>query len=669
MKHVFIATVLICLYACTCSYAKGTDQLQHLKTLSLENLMQVEVYSASKYAENLANVAASMYVITNEDIRRSGARTLPDLLRGVPGLSVANIDGHSWAVTARGFNGMFANKLLVLMDGRTLYTSLYSGVYWDMQDTMLEDIERIEIIRGPGASIWGANAVNGVINIITRHAEDTEGVYLQAGAGSTDKGSINARFGKSAGDLSYRAYAKFFERDNFDANNAVGEHDDAWHTEKGGFRLDWTTAADYQITVLADTYQGTADQILEDDNDLFYSNVDYSGGNLQFQLEKEQSDISTWSFQTYFDRSLRDDGNIDQTRTTWDFSFSHVYRPNNLHNLVWGGGYRHTADTTSANELGNINPNSADDQLFNLFVQDDLAFIDNELHLIIGSRFEHNDYTDYEIQPTARLLWTPSLNHTLWAALSRAIRTPSRADRYLDITTDAGLTSYVVNTPTGSVSVPVQTFLDVSGNSDFDSETVVTYEIGYRTQLHEKFSVDASIFYNHYKNVRSQIAGAPIIDTSQLPYVMTIPITFENLLDIDTYGLEISSKFTINDQWRMTLNYSFLKMEADNDDQEDAFRERIVELSPEHELSLKSYIDLPYDLELDTSLYYFSQFYNTPAHLRCDLRLGWNPTSEWELSIKGENLFDDRHREFPNNLGLVSSDVPRSWFAEIKYRY
>ena len=370
-KTKILSLVMIYLITAMPVMAGSSDSLDTLKSMSLENLMQVTVFSASKQTEQLSDVAAAMYVINREDILRSGARTLPDLLRGVPGLSVASIDGHSWAISARGFNGFFANKLLVLMDGRTLYTPLYSGVYWDMQDTLLEDIERIEIIRGPGATIWGANAVNGVINIITRQAAETDGVYASAGAGSSDRTAVSTRYGKKGNNLSYRVYAKQLDRDDFESHES-GEHPDGWTTEQAGFRADFGAIGRNKISLQGDIYQGNAKQLLATSENFEYeTDIDYSGGNLQLQWQKELSDQSSWTVQTYLDRSLREDGFLDQSRTTWDLSATHLFNLLDIHDIVWGAGYRYTADRTSPEVMGGMDPQSASDEVFNLFVQDD----------------------------------------------------------------------------------------------------------------------------------------------------------------------------------------------------------------------------------------------------------------------------------------------------------
>lgn len=664
-----MANLVIVLLMVPSVRAADIDQLEQLKAMTLENLMQVTVFSASKKQEQLSGVSAAMSVITQEDIRRSGARTLPDLLRGVPGLSVANMDAHTWAISSRGFNGLFANKLLVLMDGRTLYTPLYSGVYWDMQDTLLKDIERIEIIRGPGATIWGANAVNGVVNIITKKAEDTAGTFLSAGAGSLDKSSVNARFGHAGQQLSYRLYAKHLDRNNFESHDEKsGEHTDQWDNQKAGFRLDWDGQNNRSLSIQGDIFKGRSDQIMTlGDSVDFETDVKLSGGNLQLLWEQPLSASSSWSLQSYIDRSHRKDGFLNQSRTTYDIAFNHYIEKLDHHNIVWGGGYRYTTDKTTAGIASEMRPSSQNAEVVNLFLQDDIAFLDDKLHLIIGSKMEHNDYTGYEIQPTLRMVWAPTERQSLWGAVSRAVRTPSRADN--DLSATIAQIASTVNL--GPITFPATMRMNVTGNPNFKSEELIAYELGYRTQPSKDFSVDVALFYNDFKNLRTQDASTPSIDSSNPSNILIdIPVFIANNMTGEAFGLEIAATWQVTRHWRLAGSYSWLEAFLHHTEAEgDPIGENAEDETPQHQASLRSYYDLPFDFELDTNLFYFSSFYKVPAHLRCDIRLGWNPVSPWEISIKVENLFDDQHREFFDSLGLVTGDVPRNVFAELKYTF
>lgn len=651
--------------------ATETDPLLQLKSMSLENLMQVTVFSASMKQEKLSNVSAAMHVITHLDIVRSGARTLPDLLRGVPGLHVANIDAHTWSVASRGMGNLFSNKLLVLMDGRTLYTPLYSGVYWDMQGTLLEDIERIEIIRGPGATIWGANAVNGVINIITRKAVDTTGVYTSAGGGDSDKINLNVRAGHTTGDLSYRVYATHLNRNNFEMAQGSGEHPDNWQNDRAGFRLDWEIDQQQDINILGDIYKGTTEQLVDIGNaDTYHSDVDLAGGNIQLKWNNQLSSNSAWQVQTYLDRYLRDDGLLKQSRTTWDISFNHRFPIFDHQDFIWGGGYRYTTDRTKSGIATYLDPANKSLEVLNLFAQNDIAFIDDTLHFILGSKFEHNDYTSFEIQPTARVLWTPNNKSSFWGAVSRAVRTPSRADTNIQGTILEGDTAVMVDTPFGPTTVPAHFQVNLEGNPQFKTEELIAYELGYRTQPLPEVSFDIALFYNDYKNLRTQEVGAPIIDNSTLPVQITAPATIANSMVGEAYGAELSSIWQVTQNLRLSGSYSWYKLTVHHSNQDADMGGTDIETeTPEHQASLKSYLDLPYDLQWDTSLYYFSNMYMTPKHLRCDMRVAWQPTEAMEISFKVENLFDDEHKEYFDNLGLAVSAVPRNWYAELKYRF
>ncbi len=664
---IFIITLAFSLASLTAAAQPDNgDSLNQLKTMSLESLMQVTVYSASQKSQPLSDVASAIYVITHEDIRRSGARTLPDLLRGVPGLHVANIDGHTWAVSARGFNGVFANKLLVLIDGRSVYTPLYSGVYWDTLDTLLDDIERIEIIRGPGATIWGANAVNGVINIITRNAADTGSGYAAAGIGSTDRNAQGFRIGKSGKELAYRIYGKRLERDNFDYyDSQFNENYDNWQNRQAGFRMDWQPRHRTRLTLQGDIYSGKAKQLLTYDIvnlPLYYEEVRSRGGNLMTALEYRQSASSQWNARAYIDRFLRDDGYFDQSRSTADISISNQRDLGADHEIVWGGGYRYTADhlTTSNEDAFFIDPDAKVDHLFNLFIQDEWTLQEDRVKLISGSKIEHNDTTGYEIQPSLRLLWTPSGQTTFWASVSRAVRTPSRTETSLNA--EIKIPDQTIDTPYGQSSFPA--YVSLSPDRKGHAEKVVAYELGFRTEPNRNMSLDTALFFNDYDNLRFQTSeGYELSPTS-----ITFPAEFNYQAEGYSYGIEFSFVWQALDRWKINATYSWLQLDFDAPDNSvDLFFEHLEDSTPEHQASLNSRLDLPYGLQFDTTLYYFSHFYDTPAHLRCDARIGWQANESLEISIKGENLFDESYREYAPNFGVISSQVPRNWYAQVKY--
>ncbi len=646
--------------------AANDEDLSYLKQLSLENLLDIEISSVSKKTEKLSDAAAAIYVITQEDIRRSGSRNLPEVLRMVPGLHVAQIDAHTWAITARGFNGLFANKLLVLIDGRSVYTPLFSGVYWDVQDTLLEDIERIEVIRGPGATIWGANAVNGVINIITKRADETQGWLLQTGTGNIDKATGNLRYGGKIGDhASFRIYGKYLDRDNL-LDDEGHEAQNGWDSARGGFRLDWQARETDQLTLQGDIYDSDGEQELffESLADTFpnglAASVDASGGNLLARWQRRFSIDSSLTVQGYYDRTERRDAFLDERRDTWDLDVSHRFAPAANQEMVWGVGYRFTRDETDPGLSSAMVPDDRRDQIFSLFVQDDLAFFNDRLHLIFGSKLEHNDYTGWEVQPSARLLWAPDARHTLWAAVSRAVRSPSRSEH--DLQAFSGVT--VSGMP------PTVTIRKVMGDNDFDSEELVAYELGYRTQPHRDLAFDIALFYNDYRRLRTLVTGTPI---AAGPGTIILPLEFSNRMEGETYGLEAVANIQLRTWWRLAAGYTWFNIALHADDEVIEATGEVTEGNdPEHQFSLRSYMNLPGDLALDTALFYCDSLHggDLPAYYRLDVRLGWRPLQALEISLKVENLLDDKHPEFEETIFYTRpGQVPRSVYGEITWKF
>jgi iron complex outermembrane receptor protein len=410
--------------------AAAKEIVADLTELSIEDLMKIEITSVSKKAQKVSDAAAAVFVITQEDIRRSGATSIADALRMAPGLEVARIDANKWAVTARGINNYLTNKLLVLMDGRSVYQPLFAGVYWNLQDTLLEDIERIEVIRGPGATLWGANAVNGVINIITKTAKETEGGLFTAGGGTNEKGFGGLRYGAKVGEESYlRAYGKYFNRGAFPNVTGVGSSG-AWDSGSGGFRLDSDFSPDSSLTLQGDIAQGYIDDISErtvltPPYLKTFTGSTFSTANLLTRWKRKISATSDLSLQLYYDYSNNRAPDMREIRNTVDVDLQHRFALGARHDIVWGLGYRNTRGDFSADSLVTLDPSRRGDELFSGFVQDDIVLVPDRLHLILGSKLEHNDYTGVEVQPSGRLIWTPDERHTFWGAISRAVRTPS----------------------------------------------------------------------------------------------------------------------------------------------------------------------------------------------------------------------------------------------------
>lgn len=488
------------------------------------------IYSASKKLQRVQDVAAAVFVISQQDIHRSGASNVPDVLRMVPGLEVAQINANKWAITSRGFNDQFSSKLLVMIDGRTVYTPVFSGVYWHREDTPLEDIDRIEVIRGAGAAMWGANAVNGVINIITKNAKESHGALITVGSGNQEQAFGSLRYGGQLGDdFHYRIYAKGFKRNN----NLTLTHENAqddWESYQGGFKSEWQLGSKDTLTTQGDIYRSRTGEIQSYPLPVapFVSkNLDspahHSGGNIQARWKHKISEVSETALQLYYKHN-------DSTWTfvtplkiqeqTLDVDFQHRFNWLDQHDIIWGLNYRYFNFDSGQNFKASMNPAKRNLQLFSGFLQDDISLLENKLKLTIGTRLEHNDFTGFEVQPNIRLLWTPNKEHSVWAAVSRAVRTPSLTDTSTQFRlTVPGLPAAVL----------------VSGNPEFKSESVLDYELGYRGQLFSNFSLDMTGFYNKYHRLRLAKIGTPYLNSSYLE----IPVQYTNNAKGETMGMEI----------------------------------------------------------------------------------------------------------------------------------
>lgn len=623
--------------------------------MSLEALMNIEVTSVSKKKEKQSGAAAAVFVISNEDLRRWGVTTIPDALRRVPGLQVARIDANKWAITSRGFNSRFANKLLVMIDGRTVYTPLFAGVYWDMQDVMLEDVDRIEIIRGPGGTLWGANAVNGVINIITRPASETQGNLVAGTIGNEVNGIGAARHGGTLKNgASYRVYAKYSDYDN---GYSTGNSHDDWHIGQTGFRTDWERNTRDTFTLQGDYYKGEAGEqvstatgpagpppttIVTRDND-----TDLEGGNLLFRWSHSTGDESEIVLQTYFDYVNREEVVLNEQRSTLDLDFQHQFRLQDRHDILWGIGYRHTDDDSDNNQTFSLDPDDRDVDLFSAFLQDSIE-LDEALHLTIGSKFEHNDFTGFEYQPSARMAWAMADGQTLWGAVSRAVRTPSRGEHDVTLRLNPD--------PAADPGIPVYAV----GDDDFDSEEMLAWELGYRLNFRNTWSVDLATFYNEYDNLRTlDIASAG-------PGGVLLP--FDNRMDGETWGIEIASQWQVRQDWRINGSYTWLNMSLDLDSSSsDTQSEGAEDASPSHQASLWSAWNINDDWELDTTLRYVGDVEvsgtDIDDYVELDVRIGWEPSPGFELSLAGQNLLDSHHREFmPDFIATQPTEVERSIF-------
>jgi iron complex outermembrane recepter protein len=596
-----------------------------LKNLSMKELMDIEVTSVSRRPEKLAETASAIQVITQDDIRRSGATRLPEALRLATNLEVDQIDSTAWAISARGFNSSLANKMLVLIDGRTVYSPLFAGVFWDVQDVLLEDIDRIEVISGPGATLWGANAVNGVINILTRSAKDTQGFLLEGGGGGELRSFGGLRYGGTlAPNLFFRVYGKYTDRDSTvfrDGRNA-GNY---YHIGQGGFRLDWKASDANSLTLQGDLYEsrtsatGTSDVVTQ-------------GGNVLGRWSHTVSDNSDFKLQIYFDQARRNTpGQYRDLLDTYDVDFQHRFRLGARNDFVWGAGYRLAEDNFRFGGALALIPPRRSLQIFSAFAQDEIALVQDRLHLTLGTKLEHNDYTGFELEPSARLAWKLSQRQTLWAAISRAIRAPSRLDRNLVL--------------------PPLTF----GSPGFESEKLRAYEVGYRVQPRQQLSFSLAAFYNDYVDIRSE---------EQVDPPAPFPLVFGNGQKGETYGAELTADYRVTNWWRLRAGQTELRVHIRRQPGSTDISSGTAEaVDSNHYFTLRSSFDLPRHFEFDPAFRYVSRITNprqtVPGYSELEFRLAWKPRPKVEVSIVGQNLLHARHAEFgaPPNLQEIERSV------------
>jgi len=615
------------------TYAATAD----LKKLSLEELLDLEVTSVSKHPERLADAPSSIFVITSEAIRRSGVTSLPEALRLAPNLQVARIDASQYAISARGFNNAVGNKLLVLIDGRTVYTPIFSGVFWDQQDVMLEDIERIEVISGPGATLWGANAVNGVINVISRRAEDTQGA-LASGHGGNQEAGAALRYGGSLGENShFRIYAKGSQLQSTETASGA-DVADGFDWGQAGFRADWQAGRD-GFTLQGDAYSGRAED-RGTPNFGPVGRIDSSGMNLLARWNRQLHD-SDLSVQAYADHTERTDLNtFSPEADVFDIELQHSLQYGKSH-LVWGGGYRHGRDDVEPGKfLGLIPsgfiPSSQDLSWWNVFSQADVSLTDS-LTLTAGIKFEHNDYTGLEHLPSVRLAWKASPNLLAWGAVSRAVRAPSRIDREL----------FLPTTPP---------FL-FAGGPNFVSEVADVYEAGLRVQASSRVTYSATVFWHEWENLRSGTSPVVVI---------------ENKIHGSAYGFEAWGTWEALSAWRLSAGLltlrKHLELERGSTDPGGVTNPNLSN-DPKYQWMLQSSTDLAQNHQLDATVRRVGKLPHpvVPAYTAVDLRYGWRMRPELELSVILRNAFDEEHAEF--NPAATRSEIAREIYAKLDWRY
>src|SRR5213594_1026880 len=600
--RIFLAGFLSVLLAGS-TVAQNPRNVPDVTAMSMEDLMNMQVTSVSKRSQKVADAAAAIFVLTQEDIRRSGATSIPEALRLVPGLEVARIDQNKWAIGSRGFNGRFDNKLLVLIDGRSVYTPLFSGVYWNVQDVMLEDVDRIEVIRGPGATLWGANAVDGVINVITKKAKATQSAIVTAGAGTEERAAGGVRYGSKLGDNTYyRAYTKYFDWRPSVYPSGITAHD-GWDAMRGGFRADWTPAGANSLTLQGDVYRSRFDETLTvaslsaPYSNTFPNDGKYSGGNILGRWN-HTSEGSSMSLQMYYDNTtITDHSLFGDHQNVFDIDFQHGFHVGDSQQFVWGLGYRSIRDKNDPSFTVSLDPNRVTLNQFSAFLQDEISLVDNRLQITLGSKLERNKFTGIEIEPNARLLWNLTPNQSIWTAVSRAIRTPALTEEGLR------LNSAVIPPGTPSNPAPLPAVVAVFGSHQFKSEDLLAYELGYRVQATSNLSFDIATFYNNYSNLRTAEPGTPFVEGSPAPTDIVIPLVAANKMSGGTYGVELFADWKVVPKWRLAGSYSYLQMNIHkNSDSLDPTPDNPNGSSPRHQWYLRSSIDLPKHFEQDTTL-------------------------------------------------------------------
>lgn len=627
---------------------RDVSQLTQVRVSERVPSLDTEVTTLSRTPSTVGKTPGAVFVITNDMIRRSGAMSIPEALRMAPGVNVAKLNSNTWAISIRGFNDQYANKLLVQIDGRSIYTPFFNGVIWAQEDVLLEDVERIEVIRGPGGAIWQANAVNGIINIITKPAAETQGVYVQAGGGTYERGFVNARYGGQIGqDIDFRIYGKWFERGT--GIPPFGPPTDDWRAGRGGFRIDWDPGrcGTDRFTLQGDAFSTAAglteiapapafpfstvvnsDRLLYDDNILA-------------RWTHTIDDQREWQLQAYYDYMRVNDsqrsGLIDR-RDTIDIDFQYRMPLGARQKIVWGGGYRSYSDHETFDGVftGSAPPHQ-DIQLYSYYVQDEIALVPDRWTATLGCKWLHNTYTNYEYQPSARLLFTPDERQSAWASVSRAVRIPSRFEETAVLTV--------------APSVPAPVFPQLQGSNTLAAETVLAWETGYRSAPSDYFSWDLALFFNQYEDLIGVNVGAPQFT----PGGLIIPLVFANNSRAQSYGFELAATVDMTEYWQIRGAYSFLRLDVLSPSPD------LEGVDPINQLYIQSSHDLPNGLELDLIGRYVDTLpaIGIPAYFVGDVRLAWHYNPCTEFFLVGRNLFDNGHLEF-KDIGTVANTGVRS---------
>jgi iron complex outermembrane receptor protein len=655
-----------------------SEESTDFTAFSLEQLKDVVIVSASKKPEIVSNTAAAVYVITQEDIRRSGVTSIPEALRLAPGVQVARITSTEWAINIRGLNSQFAQNLLVLIDGRSVYTHVFSGVFWDIQDTVLDDIDRIEVIRGPGAAVWGANAVNGVINIITKNAAQTQGGQAVVLGGSQEQ-LASVRYGGTLKNQTYyRVYGKFFNRgdisdvsidlDRQSGNPNDAEPSDNWRSGRGGFRIDMEPGhglpedSSNTFTLQGETYKNRYDKEFERRSIIFpgvaslqnngNSTSEAVGWHLQGTWQHTMTSDSATTVQIYHDYAKKDyDPGSGRVNTT-DLEFQHHLTLGARNAFVWGLEYKNINDEFDDSANISMTPSSLSQNFWSAFLQDEITIKPQRWSLIIGSKFEKNEFTDLEIQPSIRALYKPDARLSFWGAISRAVRVPSRLELH-------GRTTDQVDLPDVNPSAPVEVV--TQGNSELDPENLIAYELGMRLKPSPKLWLDTALFYNRYDD----LIGLELIDEDLANN--RYELGYANNTSGETYGMEMALDWKATDKWLLGATYTYLHSLITENKVDDPTLAALLAKgsNPRHSFSIRSYLDVTPTIDFDVWFRYVSRLpeRNIDSYTVVDARLAWRIRPDLELSLVGQNLLESGHSEFS------SLEIERSVYGKIDWKF
>jgi len=609
-----------------CTSAQTQASTQNLKDFNLEELGNIEVVTYSKAPTSLRDTPAAMVVITGDDILRSGVSSIADALRLAPGVEVGRLSSTTWAVGIRGLQNNFSKSVLVLIDGRNVYTPLFAGVYWDVQDMPLEDIDRIEVIRGPGGTIWGPNAANGVINIITKSSADTQGIVATGLAGTSDHTIDDLQYGAKSGNLSVRTYGRGFTREH--EYHTDGIDDDNWHQERVGARADFTGGRDHYFAE-GDAYRGDSPHIIGATP--VYDKT--SGGDINLKWERQFQSGSGFYLQGYFDRTLRDNTPLGETRDTIDIDFIHHFRIFGSQTITYGGGLHWSPyQILTQYSFETLTPSNGTDHVHTAFLQDDIAVTHN-LSLTIGTKLQHNNYSGFQLQPSGRLMWTPQEHHALWLGITRAVTTPSDLEE-----------NFFLQGPAGP-----NTFIQVVGNKQFNSENVIGYEAGYRTFFSDRLYLDLSGFWNQYSRLQS--FSAPIITTSGGNTYTTIK--YENQIAGSASGFEIAPQLVLARWWHINPAYSFVNSDFSasgptSNISSTGSVSTYEKSTPKHTVFVQSKMDLPWRFQFDQMYRFVTALpaQHVGAYQTMDLHLAKPFAVGFTLTAVGQGLFQPRHLEW-----------------------